>query len=107
MTVVQNGDSFKAEIFVPVWTSQLFVSDWWQSAEVPLKATVVPQDDGWQVNVANRTESKLTNAHIVLGDQIMALGEVPPNETKTFTVSKAQGTPLKDFVRTYGQQFHG
>ena len=31
-TVLQKGDSFKAEIFVPVWTSQLFVSDWWQPA---------------------------------------------------------------------------
>ena len=30
--VLQNGDNFKAEIFVPVWTSQLYVSDWWQSA---------------------------------------------------------------------------
>src|SRR5689334_6245199 len=29
--VMQNGDNFKAEIFVPVWTSQLYISDWWQS----------------------------------------------------------------------------
>jgi len=29
---MQNGDSFKAEIFVPVWTSQLFISDWCQPA---------------------------------------------------------------------------
>ncbi|PYJ06105.1 MAG: hypothetical protein DME25_07205 [Verrucomicrobia bacterium] len=105
-TVMQNGDNFKAEIFVPVWTSQLFVSDWWQSAEVPLRATVVPQGGGWQVTLANRTEGKLTNAHIVLDDEVMALGDVPANESKTVTVSRAQGTPLREFVHTYGQQFH-
>ena len=45
-----GGRSFKAEIFVPVWTSQLFVSDWWQPAPVPLSVTVVPQGGQWQVN---------------------------------------------------------
>src|SRR5262249_9538565 len=35
--VWQNGDSFRAEIFVPVWTSQTFISDWWQSAPMPLE----------------------------------------------------------------------
>ena len=40
---LQKGDgSFKAEIFVPVWSSLLFVSDWWQPEPVPLSVTVVP-----------------------------------------------------------------
>ena len=56
-TFMQEGDgSFKAEIFVPVWTSQLFVSDWWQPAPVPLSVTVVPQGEQWQVTVENHTE---------------------------------------------------
>src|SRR6267154_61411 len=59
-TVVQKGDSFKAEIFVPVWTSQLFVSDWWQSSEVPLNASVTSQAGGWLVKVENHTDQKLT-----------------------------------------------
>jgi len=105
--VSQNGDSFKAEIFVPVWTSQLFVSDWWQSAEVPLSATVIPKGDGWQVKIENHTERKLTNAQIVLAGYVMPLGSLAPNETRTVTVSMAQGTPLKDFVSTHGQHFHG
>ena len=33
--VMQNGDNYKASIFVPVWTSQLYVSDWWESGDVP------------------------------------------------------------------------
>ncbi len=105
-TVMQNGDSFKAEIFVPVWTSQLFVSDWWQSADVPLKVTMAPQSgDQWQVKVENRTDSKLTKAQIVLEDFVLRLGELAAKETKTFNVSKGQGTPLKEFVGSYGRTF--
>jgi hypothetical protein len=104
---LQQGDgSFKAEIFVPVWTSQLFVSDWWQPAPVPLSVTVVRQGEQWQVKVENRTECSLTNAHIVIEDRVVKLGELPPRATRTFTVSREQGTPLGTFVLQYGASFH-
>ncbi|MGO8929202.1 MAG: hypothetical protein ACLQU3_20240 [Limisphaerales bacterium] len=105
---MQEGDgSCKAEIFVPVWTSQLFVSDWWQPAPVPLSVTVVPQGGQWQVKVENRTERNLANAHVVIEDYIMKLGEVPAREARTFTVSKDKGTPLSDFVLRHGAGFQG
>ena len=104
--ILQEGDgSFKAEIFVPVWTSQLFVSDWWQPAPVPLSVSVVPQGEQWEVKVENRTEHSLANAHVVIEDYIMNLGEIPAREARTFTVSKAKGTRLNDFVGRYGSTF--
>ena len=90
---------------MPVWTSQLFVSDWWQPAAQPLNATMVPRGDGWQVNVENRTDHTLTGMQIVIEGHIVALGELPANATKTFTVSKGQGTLLRDFVGRYGMTF--
>ena len=42
-TVLQNGDSFRAEIFVPVWTSQLFVSDWWHPAAPRSRPALPPR----------------------------------------------------------------
>jgi hypothetical protein len=105
-TFMQEGDgSFKAEIFVPVWTSQLFVSDWWQPAPVPLSVTVVPQGEQWQVTVENHTERALTNAQIVIGDYVMGLGAVPAQEGRTFTVSREKGTLLRDFVFRHGADF--
>ena len=105
---VQQGDgSFKAEIFVPVWTSQMFVSDWWQPAPVPLSLSVVPQGGQWQVIVDNRTEHKLINARIVIEDRIMTLGELAPRATKTFMVAREQGTLLRTFVAQQGAGFHG
>ena len=94
-TFLQEGDgSFKAEIFVPVWTSQLFVSDWWQPAPVPLSVTVVPQGEQWQVKVDNRTERALTNAHIVIEDRIMKLGEVPREAGQDVHGLQGAGEPL-------------
>jgi hypothetical protein len=105
---MQEGDgSFNAEIFVPVWTSQLFVSDWWQPAPVPLSVTVVPQGGQWQVKVENRTERNLANTQIVIEDYVMNLGEVPAREARTFTVSKDKGTTLRDFVLRHGAGFQG
>jgi hypothetical protein len=103
---MQEGDgSFKAEIFVPVWTSQLFVSDWWEPAPVPLSVTVVPQGAGWEVTVDNRTERALTNAQMVIEDYIMGLGEVPARQSRTFTVAREKGMLLRDFVFRHGGDF--
>jgi hypothetical protein len=100
-TIVQNGDTFKAEIFVPVWTSQLFVSDWWQPAAVPVSVNVHPQGDGWQVKVQNFTEHKLTNLHLVVGDDLVTLpGDLSPGDSKILAVSRGPGSSqsLRGFV---------
>jgi len=105
-TVVQKGDGFDAQIFVPVWTSELLVSDWWNSAPVPLKVTAHPEGSGWSINVDNRTERKLTSLQFAIEDRLIPLGDVPAMESRTFTVSKEQGVPLRSFVRNNSQNFH-
>ena len=100
---MQNGDTFKAEIFVPVWTSQLFISDWWQPAAVPLAVTVTPQGEGWQVKAENRTENKLTNAKIAIEGNLVELGDIPAK--KQNLQNCRPGMSLKDFVSTHGQNF--
>jgi hypothetical protein len=105
VAVFQNGDSFKAEIFVPVWTSQLYISDWWQAAPVPLSVSVSPQGDGWQVTVQNETDRALTQAQLVIAGRVVPLGDVPARQTKTFSATKNQGMTLRDFVQRHGGQF--
>ncbi len=106
VAVSQNGDSYKADLFVPVWTSQLYVSDWWQPAALPLNVSVVPQGGGWwQVTVQNQTDHPLTQSQLVIQGRIMPLGEVPARQSKTFSVGATQGQMLRDFVQRYGGQF--
>src|SRR5262249_9801620 len=83
-TIIQNGDTFSAEVFVPVWTSQLFISDWCQPTAPPLTVNVTAKGDGWQVKVDNHTDRKLSNAQVVIAGQVMRLGEVAASESKTF-----------------------
>ncbi len=108
LTVAQQGDNFQAEIFVPVWTPQLYVSDWWDSASPPLNVTVVTARPGglqWQVTMENRTEAKLTNLQFVISGRIVNLGVLGPRQTRTVDVSSEQGTSLGAFVQSHGSQF--
>ena len=105
--VLQNGDSYKAEVFVPVWASELFVSDWWQSAGMPLTVRAQVQGDGWQVRVENHTDRNLTNLQFVIEDRIFSLGALGPEETKTFPVPRGQGRVLRQFVSEQGNGFQG
>src|SRR6185436_11953173 len=99
-TVWLNGDSFKAEVFVPVWTSQLYVSDWWQSSAAPLSLKVerIGEADQWQVTVQNQTDHAVKAAQLVIDDWIMPLGELPVGQTKAIRVKRADGIALRDFA---------
>jgi hypothetical protein len=103
--VLLTGDNFKAEIFVPVWTSQLFVSDWWQPAPLPLNVTIAAEGEGWRIKVENKTERTFTNAQIVIEGRIVTLGNLPAGETKSSLIAKDQGTELRSFVSSHGAGF--
>jgi hypothetical protein len=104
-SVVQTGDGFEAEVFVPVWTSQLFVSDWWQSAPMPLSVSREPQGDGWRVTVQNHTDRKATHLQIAMAGRITELGEVGAGDSRTFTVSAQGGRMLQEYVMNQTGRF--
>ncbi len=103
--VTQVGDNFKAEVFVPVWTSQLLVSDWQEPAVAPIRCEAVGDRAGWRVTVENRTERALSNVQVVLQERIFQLGAVGRDQTKTFTVSAVEGSQLGAFVRDHAGDF--
>ncbi len=105
--VLLNGDTYKAEVFVPVWASELFVSDWWQSANIPLSVRVQAQGDGWQVRVENHTDRALTNLQFAIEERIFSLGALGAGEAKTFAASRGQGRILREFVSQQGSGFQG
>jgi len=104
-TVWQIGDAFKADIFVPVWTSQLFVSDWWQPAEQPLALSLTAEGEGWKATIENRTHNKLTSLHLVVEGRIYDLDALGPLQTTNMNVARTAGKPLPDFIQQYGRGF--
>lgn len=104
-SVIQHGNNFSAEVFVPVWTSQLYVNDWMQPmTETPLTLTVT-QGSAWNVKIQNHLDRKLTHARICLGGKIHELGELLPNQTKDIRLETGSGVPISEFARNYGGQF--
>jgi hypothetical protein len=104
-TVLQSGDSFKAEVFVPVWTSQLYVSDWWQAAPLPLDVKVTPTANGWEVTVHNQTDRPVPAAQLVVANMMLPLGEISAKQTKKLTIARDDASRLGDFVTRQGQSF--
>ncbi|HXD00567.1 MAG TPA: hypothetical protein VN048_14590 [Verrucomicrobiae bacterium] len=104
--VLQVGDNFKADIFVPVWTSQLYMSDWWQTAEdVPLAVSVAPVGQGWSVTVINRRDRPLSPVRLVIGENVYDLGEIPAATNKIFNLSGQEGQTLGNFVGSRASAF--
>ena len=101
--VQQLGNTFHADVTVPVWTSQLFVSDWLNRDVAAL--TVVLSRDGrnWTAEVENTLNKKLTRAVVVVDEQVYELGELPAEKTTKVTLTNA--TSLTSFVHNYGSSF--
>lgn len=93
-----TGDNFKAEAFVPVWTSQLYLSDWWHSAPAPVTATLKPAADHWQLTVQNSSRDPLASGWLAVEDWIFPVETIAPGQTKTVTLNRSSGQLRQAFI---------
>ena len=104
-TVTCIGNKFAAEIFVPVWTSQLYVNDWWQPVDAKPVSVTFLDGEKKTVRVANNLNRKLTEARVCVNAKMYTLGELPPNGSKDFVLDEKTAQPVRDFVRNNGADF--
>jgi hypothetical protein len=90
-TIEQRGGSFNAEIFVPVWTSQLYVGDWMRQDDSPLTVSVSSIGSQYVVKVSNRLNKPITQAKLALRDRIYTLQSLPAGKSSEFTLPNASG----------------
>jgi hypothetical protein len=104
--ILQTEGSFTADVFVPVWTSQLFVSDWLTAAPAPLSASVHRSGGVWLIKVENRLNQPVGPVCLVAGGRYFELGEVPAGAAREFTASAATNSlPLGEFVARQADRF--
>jgi hypothetical protein len=103
--VLQRDKGFDAEIEVPVWTSQLYVSDWGESGNAPLVASIVTQGANRQLNLRNDLGLELKEVRLVLHDRIYEIGDVPAGRSMTVPLEQSTNAALRDFVVQNGSQF--
>lgn len=99
--VQQQPAGFRADASVPVWTSQLFVSDWWRQDSAPVSLTVTDTE----VTVDNNLDVPITEARVAIQGQLLELGQIPANEKKTFPRRGARSTQLSPFVQSHAANF--
>ncbi|HAV63128.1 MAG TPA: hypothetical protein DCY13_12280 [Verrucomicrobiales bacterium] len=102
--VTLAGDSFKAGVSVPVWTSQMLVGDWVKDAPLPFSITVRRQGDRHEVAMTNHGLPEMAGARIALEGHIYDLN-VPPKGQTTTTSLAAGKTEFKSFVVNNTRQF--
>ena len=95
--VEQRGNGFAAQLHVPVWTSQLFVNDWWKQGNTPLSVTVTRRGDSYDVRLENSSGKKIPQARIIIEGRMYDLGDITQGGPRLI---KAQdGTLLSAFVQ--------
>jgi hypothetical protein len=103
--VTQQGDTFKAEVYVPVWTSLLWANEWFKTNDTPFVASVVDAGGAYEVEIQNLMDKKLTDVRVVVGEFVFDLEPIGPREKKRVTLATENGTPLRGFVQQNGSYF--
>jgi hypothetical protein len=103
-SVEQRGNGFAAQLTVPVWTSQLFVNDWWKQSVTPLNFTVTERGDRFDVKIENPLGKKIPQARLIVDGRLYELGDVTKGATKQ--IYRASGNLLQTFVQGQVGQFH-
>lgn len=104
--VQQLAQGFDAQVFVPVWTSQLFVSDWLNPAgNPPLKASLVPQGPNLRLRIENHMPVAIPDLRLVLQGQLYELGALQAGESREISLDLQQGKGLLEFTQQHGNMF--
>ncbi|HUR44308.1 MAG TPA: hypothetical protein VMZ27_00435 [Candidatus Saccharimonadales bacterium] len=103
--VEQKDNRFVAEISVPVWVNQLYVSDWWRIDSDPLKFQVSSQGNDWLIHLDNQIDSPVTGL-VVVDNRVYTLESVARGKSQDFRRPKNSGTPLAQFINTHGSGFN-
>ncbi len=101
--IEQRGNGFAAELSVPVWTSQLFVNDWWKQSASPLNVTITPRGNQFEVKIENTLGKKMPQAKLIIDGRMHDLGDI--TKGKTVTVFRQSGGALQPYVQNYVNQF--
>jgi hypothetical protein len=103
--LAQRGDGFEAELFVPVWTSRLCVSDWVHGGATPIHASWVTEDGAERLRVYNQLPVEIAELWVARGDWVYQGGAIGAGTSRELDLSELNGTPLRLFVRGQAQSF--
>jgi len=87
MELEQLDRGFRAEVRVPVWTSQLVICDWAMPERSPIELSWSGEGAARAIRVKNHLERELAEAKLVVAGQVLEVGVVPPGGEVTVRLS--------------------
>jgi len=106
--VIQRAETFESVAYVPVWTSQLYVNDWWSEGSAPVRISFSEVWGGARCRLENSGEQSLTRLRLVWRGRVYELGDLAAGGTSQLDLSVQQGKPLQQFLTNLGaQQYQG
>jgi hypothetical protein len=93
-----SANRAEASGFVPIWTSRLFVTDWLDSAPVPLALSAQRGAGVWRVKIENRMDHPVTGARLAIGERIYSLADIPARGALETNLVQTAGVALYQFV---------
>ncbi len=105
-TVSQVGEGFRAEVSVPVWSSRLFVADWYEEQPTSIKSRLWREGGDWVGEVENLTTGEFSRVMIAVGEAIYELGPIGAREKKPVRLAVEQGTKIGEYVVGFNSDFN-
>jgi hypothetical protein len=105
INILQENDAFAAEAYVPVWTSQLYVNDWWGSGPAPLRLALNPVPGGLAGNLENTTGQPMEALRLVCAQRVFDLGTLAAKEKRAVSLRWDQGRPLSEWINSTGGNY--
>ncbi|MBA4150505.1 MAG: hypothetical protein H0X66_20530 [Verrucomicrobia bacterium] len=103
--VTYLGNRYAADIYVPVWTSQLYVNDWWQPVSAAPISISVSERGPLRVTITNNLERKLEHVRVCVDAKIYDLGTLDAESQKDFDLDKFKSIPVREFARAESAKF--
>jgi hypothetical protein len=103
--ITQLSKGFAAEVMVPVWTSQLFVSDWSQASAEPLSFSIAKEGEQLVARAENKLKRPIVRAWLVVNGRIYEFPKMAPGERQRMVIASGTGQRLEDFVRQNAGNF--
>lgn len=105
--VEQKARGFEAKVFVPVWTSQLLVSDWMQPGDAPVSGALTdrPASEPLAFTIHNHLPRALKPARLFFRGRVYSLGELPAASTTNVVLSLLASESVNAFVQSQAGEF--
>ncbi|MBT5706028.1 hypothetical protein N8737_02070 [Verrucomicrobia bacterium] len=104
-TIEQGESGTSARIFVPVWTSQLFVADWSKHAGLPVSVEATLNEDSLEIELENLGAERAESIGVIANGRFFTMEGLSGGETRSESIELSQGEELDDFVRRNAKSY--